>query len=72
VDYQMIVSKLYKFGLDNILQHCVLENELPDILWECHSGVLRGHVSRMATARKILHEGLWWPTLIFKDSKEYS
>jgi hypothetical protein len=46
MDYQLIVGQLYKLGLDNILQCCVLDHERPDILWECHSGVAGGHIGR--------------------------
>jgi hypothetical protein len=48
-----------------------LDHERPDILWECHSGVVGGHVGGKETTRKILQEGLWWPTM-FKDAKEYA
>jgi transposase InsO family protein len=47
------------------------DHERPDILWECHSGVAGGHIGRKETARNILQEGLWWPTM-FKDAKEYA
>jgi hypothetical protein len=71
MDYQYIVGKLYKLGLDRILRRCVLDHERQDILWECHSGVAGGHVGGKATTQKILQDGLWWDTL-FKDVKEYS
>jgi hypothetical protein len=70
-DYQLIAGQLYKLGLDNILRHCVLDHERPNILWECHSGVVRGHVGGKETSLKILQEGLWWPTM-FKYAKEYA
>jgi hypothetical protein len=58
-------------GLDNILRCYVLNHEQPDILWECHNGFARGHVRGKETARNILQEGLWWPTM-FKYAKEYA
>jgi hypothetical protein len=70
VYYQLIVGQLYKLGLYNILRHCVLYHERPDILWKWHSGVTEVHVGRKKTIRNILQEGLWWPTL-FKYDKEY-
>jgi hypothetical protein len=70
-DYQLISGQLYKLGLDNILRRCVLNHERQDILWECHSGVVGGHVGGKATAQKVLQDGLWWATL-FKDAKEYA
>jgi len=57
--YQLIVGKLYKLGLDNILRRCVLDHERRDILWECHSGIVGGHVGGKATAQKVLQAGLW-------------
>jgi hypothetical protein len=48
----------------------VLDHEILDILWECHSGVAGGHVGGKDTTRKILQAGLWWPTM-FKYAKEY-
>jgi hypothetical protein len=70
-DYQLIAGKLYKLGLDSILRRCVLDHERQDILWECHSGVVGGHVGGKATAQKVLQDGLWWATL-FKDAKAYA
>ena len=49
-DYQLIVGKLYKLGLDSILRIWVLDHERQYILWECHSGVAGGHVGEKATA----------------------
>jgi hypothetical protein len=46
MNYQLISYQLYKLGFDNILQHCVLDHERPDILWECHSGVVGGNIAR--------------------------
>jgi hypothetical protein len=53
-DYQLIAGQLYKLGLDNILRRCVLNHERQDILWECHNGVVGGHVGGKATAQKVL------------------
>lgn len=44
-------------GLDQILRHCVLQHERNDVLWECHTGVIGGHVGGKATTRNILHVG---------------
>jgi hypothetical protein len=52
--YQLIAGQLYKLFLDSILRCCVLDHERPDILWECHSGLVGGHVSGKETTRKIL------------------
>jgi hypothetical protein len=70
-DYQLIVGKLYKLGLDNILRICVLAHEIQDILWECHSGFVGRHVGGKATTQKVLQARLWW-AMFFKDAKNYT
>jgi len=70
VDYQLIIGQLYKLGLDNVLRRCVLDYERPEILWECHSGVARGHVGGKDIAQKVLQLSLWQPTIL-KYAKEY-
>jgi hypothetical protein len=70
VDYQLIIGNLYKLGVDGILRHCVLEHERPMILAEAHDGIAGGHYAGKETTQKILHAGIWWPTL-HKDAKEY-
>jgi hypothetical protein len=52
IDYQLIAGQLYKLGLDNILRRCVLDHERLDILWECHSGVVGGHIGGKETTQK--------------------
>jgi hypothetical protein len=68
--YQLIVGHLYKLVADRILRRCVMEHERPFILAEAHEGIAGGHYTGKSTARKVLHVGLWWPT-IHKNSKEY-
>jgi hypothetical protein len=70
MDYQLIAGQLYKLRLDKILKRCVLDHERQDILWECHSGVIGGHIAGKATTQKVLQAGIWWETL-FKDAKVY-
>jgi hypothetical protein len=70
VDYQLIAGNIYKLGIDGILRRCVLEHEIPMILVEVHDGIAGGHYVGKETTQKILHTGLWWPTL-HKDAKEY-
>lgn len=57
-------------GQNEILRRCVLEHERPIILAKVHEGVAGGHYAGKATTKKILHAGLWWPTLN-KGAKEY-
>ena len=69
-DYQLIVGHLYKLGEDNILRICVIKHERSIIIAEAHEGIVGGHYTGKTTAHKVLHVGLWWPT-IHKNSKEY-
>ncbi|KAL3701750.1 hypothetical protein R1sor_019772 [Riccia sorocarpa] len=64
--YTFIEGELYKKGIDQVLRRCVNEEDVPKILEEAHEGPSGGHGARESTAQKILHTGLWWPT-IFKD-----
>ena len=66
----MIVGKLYKLGLDEILRRYVLDHERPMILTEEHAGIKGGHYSGNPTAQKVLTTGLWWPAL-HNDAKEF-
>ncbi|KAL3678283.1 hypothetical protein R1sor_021239 [Riccia sorocarpa] len=64
--YTLIHGELYKRGVDQILRRCVNEEDVLKIMEEAHEGPSGGHGAGEATAQKILHTGLWWPTL-FKD-----
>jgi hypothetical protein len=57
-------------GADSILQRYVLEQEIPRVLVQAHEGIAGWNYARKATTQKVLHAGLWWPT-IHRDSKEY-
>jgi len=61
-DFQLIVGKLYKLGLDEILRRYVLEHERHTILAEAHGGLARGYYVGKETAKKIPRIELWWPT----------
>ncbi|KAL3689796.1 hypothetical protein R1sor_016105 [Riccia sorocarpa] len=61
--YTLIHGKLYKRGVDQILRRCVNEEEVLKIMEEANEGRSGGHGAGEATAQKILHTGLWWPTL---------
>jgi len=71
VKCQLITGHLYKLGLDKILRCSMLDHERPDILLECHNGVVGGHIGRKETSKKVLQERLWWP-IVFKDAKDYA
>eukprot|EP00253_Pinus_taeda_P020837 PITA_20837 len=52
------------------LQGYSIQHKKELILAEAHAGVAGGHYVGRAIAQKILHVGLWWPTL-HQDSKAY-
>ena len=52
--FQLINGLLYKMGPDQILQQCVMEEEIPKVLKEAHEGPTGGHMGPNTTARKIL------------------
>ena len=69
-NFSVIVGHLYNMGADEILRRYVPYFEWDSILVEAHGGATRGHYAGKATVQKILHAGLWWPTL-HKNSKVY-
>lgn len=58
---------LYKRGVDGLVRRCVPEKEQRDVLRAYHDSDYGGHFSGDKTATKVLHSGLYWPTL-FKDA----
>lgn len=58
---------LFRRYLDQIIQRCVPENEVRDILYHCHSSPYGGHFGATRTTTKVLQSGFFWPT-IFGDS----
>ena len=57
-------------GSNHILQRCVLEEEIPQVLKEAHEGPVGGHMGPDTTVRKILLAGLWWP-IVYNDAREW-
>jgi RNase H-like domain found in reverse transcriptase len=45
---------LFKLGVDDIHRRCILKNEVPYVLFHCHSSFYGGHASTDKTATKIL------------------
>ena len=68
--YQLITGQLYIKGNDEVIRRCALPQEIDGILYQYHDGMARGHFASKITARKVLQDGLWWPTL-FKDAHQY-
>jgi len=70
VYFTVITIHLYRMGHDEILRRYVPEFEREQILAKAHGGVVGRHYVSCAIAQKVLHTGLWWPTL-HQDSKAY-
>ena len=71
LNFQLSTGQLYKLGPDEILRRCILPNEHGPILEEVHAGIAGDHYGGHATARKVLHAVLWWPTL-HNDATNYA
>ena len=61
--FTWIGGNLFKLGPDQILRHCVREEEVFDILLTCHDGPCGGNFAAKRTTFKILQAGYYWPTL---------
>ena len=59
--YKVIADHLYQVGSHGLLRWCVPPHEIATVLAEAHQGIDGGYFASDVTARKILHEGLWWP-----------
>ncbi|KAK8980795.1 hypothetical protein V6N11_047926 [Hibiscus sabdariffa] len=58
---------LWKHCSDQVLRHCIAEEEVNSILNFCHSYSCGGHFGPKRTAHKILECGFFWPS-IFRDA----
>lgn len=54
---------MFKRCNDQVIQRCVPEEEIHDILHSCHSAPYGRHFSVTQTAIKVLQCGFYWPTL---------
>ncbi|CAH9104590.1 unnamed protein product [Cuscuta epithymum] len=61
---------LFKRCADGIVRRCVPEEEMVQILNDCHSSPYGGHHGAERTAAKVLQSGFYWPTL-FKDTRSF-
>ena len=50
---------LFKMCNDQVRRRCVAEEEIPDILYHCHSSNYRGHFGSHRTAMKVLQSGFY-------------
>ncbi|KAK8652157.1 hypothetical protein V6N13_061179 [Hibiscus sabdariffa] len=55
---------------DQIIRHCVPENEQQHVLEQCHASTYGGHFGGNRTAAKVLQYGLFWPHL-HKDAQNF-
>lgn len=68
--FTWIGGNLFKLGPDQILRHCVREEEVFEILLTCHDGPCGGHFAIKRTTFKILQAGYYWLTL-HQDVRRY-
>jgi hypothetical protein len=64
--YIILGDTLYYQGIDSVFQRCLTFDEAEKDMNNCHSRACGGHMSRYATAQKILHARYFWPSL-FND-----
>eukprot|EP00253_Pinus_taeda_P009214 PITA_09214 len=68
--FTWIWGNLFKIGPDQILRHCVKDDEVFDILLNYHDGPCGCHFVAKRTAFKILQASYYWPTL-HQDVRKY-
>jgi hypothetical protein len=61
--YIIIIDTLYCCGVDSIFQRCLTHEEVERALNDCHDRTCGGHMSGYPTAKNILREGYFWPSL---------
>ncbi|XP_022871338.1 uncharacterized protein LOC111390517 [Olea europaea var. sylvestris] len=52
----------FKRGPDQIIRKCVPEEEMEQILEQCHSSPYGGHFGAIKTASKVLQSDFYWPS----------
>ncbi|GKC24144.1 reverse transcriptase domain-containing protein, partial [Tanacetum coccineum] len=55
---------LFKVCSDGMIRRCVPVPETHTILDQCHHGPTSRHYGPNTTAKKVLHSGFYWPTII--------
>ncbi|XP_076932016.1 uncharacterized protein LOC143597390 [Bidens hawaiensis] len=61
---------LFKVGADEMMRHCIPEEEIRSVLRHAHSSACGGHFSGQKTGHRVLACGFYWPT-IFKDAAAF-
>jgi hypothetical protein len=62
-NYLILNDTLYQRGVDCILHRCLTHEEAVIVLNDFHTGACGSHLSRLATAQKILRAGYFGPRL---------
>ncbi|XP_042044503.1 uncharacterized protein LOC121790325 [Salvia splendens] len=62
---------LWKLGADQVIRRCTPDWEQDDVLVHCHALACGGHFGPKKTARKVLDNDFYWPS-IHKDAYEFS
>ena len=68
--YQLIDGQLYVKGKDEVMRRCALPQEVDDILYQCHDGMIGDHFALDITTRKVLQDGICCLTL-FQDAFQF-
>ncbi|CAA7021413.1 unnamed protein product [Microthlaspi erraticum] len=55
---------------DGVYRRCVADEEIPGILFHCHSSSYAGHFATYKTVSKALQAGYWWP-IMFRDAHRF-
>ncbi len=61
--YSLYEGQLYKLGLYNIVQQCLMFEEAIKVLADFHEGLDGGHFNINTNIIKVLASSYWWPTL---------
>jgi len=69
--FALISGKLYRKGVDGLLQRCLTYGEVPAVLEACHDSACGGHFSGRLTAQKAFRVGYFWPTM-FADVESHT
>jgi hypothetical protein len=69
-NYSWVGHDIFRTSPDLIIHRCVPEDEILEILRNCHDGPCGGHFFDKRTSYKVLHSCYYWPN-IFKDVDKY-
>lgn len=61
--YTLDYAYLGKFCVDQIIRRCVHNYESQEILHYCHDTLVGGDSGPQRKTRRVLHSGLFWPTI---------